>query len=129
MTTTLVAPLDAPYGRPTCPSWCDGYCQHIAGQARLIEAADMADPVFEIDVSAPDVKIDDLLCVDGEWLPVYSVLADAPSNNVQISVTEDPRGWSDLDQRDECPESFDLTDTVRVRRGAQALLPATGGTK
>lgn len=146
--------IGAPTGRVTIHAWRDdnldepttwgveldvtesgseiGDCATFtAAQARqlgmeLLAAADRVDPpqLVEVDVAAPDVKIGDQLKVDGEWLHVYGVLADEPSHNVQISVTADPDEWSDLDARDETPESFTLVDTVRVRR--IAARPAGG---
>jgi hypothetical protein len=96
-----------------------------AAQARklaseLLAAADRIDPAppGEVTVAAHAVRIGDRLNVNGEWLHVYGVLADEPSNNVQVNVTRDPVCWSDLDERDEDPEAFALTDTVRVRRAA-----------
>ena len=74
----------------------------------------------ELAVPVPDVKIGDWIEVDGEWMQVFFVLADEAANNVQICVTADPGEWSDFDYRDENPEHFTLTDTVRIRRANPA---------
>jgi hypothetical protein len=102
----------------------------LAGE--LVAAADSLDPpkrVTELDIPAPDVKIGDLLRVSAEpeFLYVYAVLADEPSNDVQIDVTVDPVEVPEIGEGDEIPHHFTLTDVVRVRRWSNA--PTTGGTR
>lgn len=74
----------------------------------------------ELEVLASDVKIGDLINVDGIWLHVYGVFADEPSDNVQITVTADPEDLSDFQYRDENPQHLTLTDKVRIRRHVPA---------
>ncbi|PRY24037.1 DUF6907 domain-containing protein [Pseudosporangium ferrugineum] len=70
----------------------------------------------ELQVFASDVKIGDLIEVDGGWMHVYGVLADKPSDNVQVFVTADPDEFSDFEYRDDNPEHFKLGDRTCIRR-------------
>jgi hypothetical protein len=82
--------------------------------AELLRHADLLEPEYE--VPAEQVRVGDSLPVGEEWLYVYSVVVDEPSNNVQIFTTVKPGAWPELDG-DEAPHMFKPGDLVRVRRG------------
>lgn len=82
--------------------------------AEILRHADMIDPEFK--VLASDVKVGDLIQVDGAWLHVYGVMTDEPSDDVQISVTVNRVELPDFEDRDENPEHFTLADKVQIRR-------------
>ena len=85
--------------------------------AALLDSADALDPapVGEVDVPVTQVRIADLLSVDGQWLYVYGVDVDEPSCDVSLFVTVDAETVPEVDG-DEHPHRFQLTDWVRVRR-------------
>jgi hypothetical protein len=80
----------------------------------LNRSADFAQPEFEL--PAERLRVGDLYQVGREWLYVYGVMVDEPSNNVQIFTTVDRATWPELDG-DEDPHMFEPGDLVRIRRG------------
>lgn len=84
--------------------------------AELVRLADQQDP--EQKVPAEQVRVGDWFPVGAEWLYVYCVDVDEPSNRVAVFTTVDRQTWPEIDNGlDEEPHDFEFGQLVRVRRG------------